>query len=121
VLAVFNWPKNTDRYRKVQRFVESFFTKFEQFQMPPRHPKWRDVNLAATVPGWTRWSVAEEMLQRLRQANGVSAQPAAAAEFATFLKEKGVAGVQPSSDQRDALFREFLQWQQARQGGTRAR
>jgi TRAP-type uncharacterized transport system substrate-binding protein len=121
VLAVFNWPKNTDRYRKVQRFVEAFFTKFEQFQTPPRHPKWRDVNLAATVPGWTRWSVAEEMLQRLRQAAGVSTQPVAAAEFSTFLKEKGVSGVQPSSDQRDALFREFLQWQQVRQGGARAR
>jgi TRAP-type uncharacterized transport system substrate-binding protein len=123
VLAVFNWPKGSDRYRKVQRFVEAFFNKFEQFQMPPRHPKWRDVNLAATVPGWSRWSVAEEMLQRLRQANGVNAQPAAAADFAAFLKERGVAGVQPSSDQRDALFREFLQWQQARQGqggGTRA-
>jgi TRAP-type uncharacterized transport system substrate-binding protein len=122
VLAVFNWPKNTDRFRKVQRFVEAFFTKFEQFQMPPRHPKWRDVNLAATVPGWTRWGVAEEMLRRLRQANGVTAQtPTAAADFAAFLKEKGVSGVQPSSDQRDALFREFLQWQQARQGGARAR
>src|SRR5262249_33997164 len=94
VLAVFNWQKNTDRYRKVQRFVEAFFTKFDQFQQPPRHPKWRDVNLAATVPGWTRWSVAEEMLQRLRQANGVNSQPAAAADFAVFLKEKGVAGVQ---------------------------
>jgi TRAP-type uncharacterized transport system substrate-binding protein len=113
VLAVFNWPKGTDRYRKVQRFVQAFFNKFEQFQMPPRHPKWRDVNLAATVPGWTRWSVAEEMLQQLRQASG--SQPAAAADFAVFLKEKGVAGVQTSPDQRDALFREFLQWQQGRQ------
>src|SRR5215467_8785551 len=120
VLAVFNWQKNSDRYRKVQRFVESFFTKFEQFQMPPRHPKWRVVNLAATVPGWTRWSVAEEMLQRIRQANGVSAQQAgAAAEFATFLQEKGVANVQPSADQREALFREFLQWQQQRQRVSR--
>lgn len=112
VLAVFNWQKGTDRYRKVERFVEAFFTKFEQFQMPPRHPKWRDVNLAATVPGWTRWSVAEEMLQKLRQASGVS-QPAAA-EFAAFLKEKGVNAVQSSPDARDALFKEFLQWQQAR-------
>jgi TRAP-type uncharacterized transport system substrate-binding protein len=117
VLAVFNWQKGTDRYRKVQRFVESFFTKFEQFQMPPRHPKWRDVNLAATVPGWTRGSVADDMLQKLRQASGVS-QPAAA-EFATFLKEKGVNGVQSSPDARDALFKEFLEWQQARQAGTR--
>ena len=122
VLAVFNWQKNTDRYRKVQRFVESFFTKFEQFQQPPRHPKWRDVNLAATVPGWTRWSVAEEMLQRIRQANGVNTQQGgAAAEFAAFLQEKGVANVQPSADQREALFREFLQWQQQRQRVSRQR
>jgi TRAP-type uncharacterized transport system substrate-binding protein len=123
VLAVFNWQKNTDRYRRVQRFVEAFFTKFEQFQQPPRHPKWRDVNLAATVPGWARWSVADEMLQRLRQANGVTAQSAAgaAAEFAAFLKERGVTGVQPSPDQRDALFREFLQWQQTRQRVSRQR
>jgi TRAP-type uncharacterized transport system substrate-binding protein len=122
VLAVFNWQKNTDRYRKVQRFVESFFTKFEQFQQPPRHPKWRDVNLAATVPGWTRWSVAEEMLQRIRQANGVNTQQAgAAAEFAAFLQEKGVANVQPSADQREALFREFVQWQQQRQRVSRQR
>jgi TRAP-type uncharacterized transport system substrate-binding protein len=122
VLAVFNWQKNTDRYRRVQRFVESFFTKFEQFQQPPRHPKWRDVNLAATVPGWTRWAPAEEMLQRLRQANGVGAQQAtAAADFAAFLKEKGVGNVQPSADQREALFREFLQWQQQRQRVSRQR
>jgi TRAP-type uncharacterized transport system substrate-binding protein len=116
VLAVFNWKKDTDRFRKVQRFVEAFFNKFEQFQQPPRHPKWRDVNLAATVPGWTRWPVAEEMLNKLRQANGASPPPtaAAAAEFQAFLKEKGVSGVQQTSDQRDALFREFLQWQQGR-------
>jgi uncharacterized protein len=123
VLAVFNWKKDTDRFRKVQRFVQAFFSKFEQFQQPPRHPKWRDVNLAATVPGWTRWPVAEEMLTQLRQASGVNPQPtaAAAAEFQAFLKEKGVAGVQASADQRDALFREFLQWQQGRQGGGTAR
>jgi TRAP-type uncharacterized transport system substrate-binding protein len=122
VLAVFNWQKNTDRYRRVQRFVESFFSKFEQFQQPPRHPKWRDVNLAATVPGWTRWPPADEMLQRLRQANGVGAQQAtAAADFAAFLQEKGVGNVQPSADQREALFREFLQWQQQRQRVSRQR
>jgi TRAP-type uncharacterized transport system substrate-binding protein len=122
VLAVFNWQKNTDRYRRVQRFVESFFTKFEQFQQPPRHPKWRDVNLAATVPGWTRWPPAEEMLQRLRQANGVGAQQAtAAADFAAFLQEKGIGNVQPSADQRETLFREFLQWQQQRQRVSRQR
>jgi TRAP-type uncharacterized transport system substrate-binding protein len=119
VLAVFNWPKNTDRYRRVQRFVEALFTKFDKFQQPPRHPKWRDVNLAATVPGWTRWSAAEEMLQRIRQVNSqANAQPAgdgrttATPEFAAFIKSKGVAGVELTAEQRDALFREFLAWEQ---------
>jgi TRAP-type uncharacterized transport system substrate-binding protein len=121
VLAVSTGPKNTDHYRKVQRFVQAFFSKFEQFQMPPRHPKWRDVNLTATVPGWTRWPVAEEMLQQLRQTNGVNSQPAAAANFAAFLREKGVSTVAPSPDEREALFREFQQWQQARQGAAAVR
>jgi hypothetical protein len=62
------------------------------------------------------------MLQRLRQANGVSAQQAtAAADFAAFLQEKGVGNVQPSADQRETLFREFLQWQQQRQRVSRQR
>ena len=66
VLAVFNWAKGSDRYRRVERFVDALFTKWDKFREPPRHPKWRDVNLAATVPGWTRWGVAEEMLKRVR-------------------------------------------------------
>jgi TRAP-type uncharacterized transport system substrate-binding protein len=120
VLAVFNWPKNTDRYRRVQRFVEALFTKFDKFQQPPRHPKWRDVNLAATVPGWTRWSVAEDMLQQVRMAGGADAQQATP-EFTAFLKAKEAAGVDPTQQQRDVLFREFLQWEQRHQRAARHR
>src|SRR5712675_1809620 len=40
VLAVFNWPKGNDRYRRVQRFAESLFIKWDKFREPPRHPKW---------------------------------------------------------------------------------
>src|SRR5438132_6309581 len=43
VLAAFNWAKNTERYRRVQRFTEALFTKWDKFRQPPRHPKWRDV------------------------------------------------------------------------------
>src|ERR1700746_2926618 len=66
VLGVFNWPKGSVRYRRVERFVERLFAKWDSFQTAPRHPKWRDVNLAATVPGWTRWSVAEQIFERMR-------------------------------------------------------
>jgi TRAP-type uncharacterized transport system substrate-binding protein len=117
VLAVFNWPKGSDRYRRVERFAEGFFTKWEKFLEPARHPKWRDVNLAATVPGWTRWSFAEEMLKRIR-AKGVGDAQVANAEFATFLKGKGGATASLTQDQREALFREFLQWRDKQRGAT---
>jgi TRAP-type uncharacterized transport system substrate-binding protein len=109
VLAVYNWPKNTDRYRRVARFVEALYTKWDKFQEPPRHPKWRDVNLAATVPGWTRASVADDMLRKLRQ-DAVAEAPSTSGEFSAFLRTKTAAADTP--EQRDALFREFLQWQQ---------
>jgi TRAP-type uncharacterized transport system substrate-binding protein len=111
VLAVFNWAKGTDRYRRVEKFVEALFTKWDKFREPSRHPKWRDVNLAATVPGWNRWSVAEEMLKRIRPKEVADTQ-AASGEFASFLKHKGPATAGVTDEQRDALFREFLQWRE---------
>src|SRR5579883_539260 len=112
VLAVFNWPKGTDRYERVRRFTEALFTKWEKFREPPRHPKWRDVNLAATVPGWQRFGVATEMLEKLKQQAPapVATTAAAPADFAAFLSANGGANLSPQ--QRDALFRQFVQWQQ---------
>jgi hypothetical protein len=50
VLAVYNWPKGSDRYRRVERFTERLFANWSKFQNPPFHPKWRDINLAARPP-----------------------------------------------------------------------
>lgn len=55
VMAVYAWAPGTERHRKVSRFVVALNEKFDQFLRPPRHPKWREVNLAAQVPGWTRF------------------------------------------------------------------
>ncbi len=113
VLAVYNWPKHTDRYQRVAKFVEALFTKWDKFQHPPRHPKWRDVNLAATVSGWTRWSVAEDMLKRLNaQAPAQSAGQPTNAEFEAFLKTTGSGAANLSQQQREALFRQFIEWRQ---------
>ena len=110
VLAVFNWPKNSDRYARVQRFIEYLFNRWDTLQHPPYHPKWRDVNLAATVPGWTRFSVAEEMLQTMQSQQQQQQQQRAA--FETFLSNQPTA---PNTDaDREALFRKFLQWQAQR-------
>jgi len=48
--------------------VEAFFPKIAFFQQPPRHPKWHDVNLAATLPGWPRFEAAQEWLDSHLQA-----------------------------------------------------
>jgi len=58
VMATYAWGPGTERHRKVARFVEAFTAKFPAFLQPPRHPKWREVNLAAQVPGWVRFNPA---------------------------------------------------------------
>jgi TRAP transporter TAXI family solute receptor len=56
VMAVYAWQPGSERHRKVARFVEAFQSRFATFLRPPRHPKWKDVNLSAQVPGWVRFS-----------------------------------------------------------------
>jgi TRAP-type uncharacterized transport system substrate-binding protein len=111
VLAVVNWARGTDRYRRVERFVRSLFIKWDKFREPPRHPKWRDVNLAATVPGWTRWGVADEMLKRIRPMDVAEAQPTSG-EFVAFLNNRASVPASLTAEQRESLFREFLQWRE---------
>jgi uncharacterized protein len=66
LLIAYNWPKDSDRYRRIEKFVNAFFGKFDQFLKPPRNPKWRDANVFANVPGWKRFDGAEAALADLR-------------------------------------------------------
>jgi len=104
VLIAFNWPKGTDRYRRIQRFVDNFFPKLAEFQKAPRHPKWREANLAAVLPGWKRFEGAEEWLRR-------NASPQAERDqFEQFLVGRREKAAALPSEERDRLFQEFLQW-----------
>jgi TRAP-type uncharacterized transport system substrate-binding protein len=115
VLAVFNWPKNTDRYAKVDRFIQYLFSRWDALQHPPYHPKWRDVNLAATVPGWTRFSVADDQLQQIQAQQQQKQQQRA--DFDTFLSHQPRM---PANDaDREELFRKFIQWQAQAQARER--
>jgi TRAP transporter TAXI family solute receptor len=68
VLVSYNWPKDSMRYKRTEKFVNAFFSKFDEFHKPPRHPLWKVVNLGATIPGWTRFPAAEEWLRSRRRA-----------------------------------------------------
>ncbi len=112
VLAVFNWSRDSERYRKVSRFIEAFFGKFDQLQNPPYQPKWKEINLAGKVPGWTRYKVAEEVLAKLNSADDQKGKDQLRARFETFLTADPARRDRAlTSQDREALFNEFIQWQ----------
>jgi TRAP-type uncharacterized transport system substrate-binding protein len=112
LLAVFNWQKGSERYRKVARFIEAYFAKFEQLQQPPHQPKWKEINVAGKVPGWTRYHVAEEALANMAPAGERQANSQLRGQFETFLNaQAGSRSGSLSQQEREALFGEFLKWQ----------
>lgn len=119
VMAVYNWEPESERYRRVSAFTDAFFGNFDKFLQAPRHPKWKEVNLAASVPGWTRFAPAEEWLAR----NTPGAQPTATVDpalrqqFEAFLKFMEQHGGRPSGrmseKEREAMLSQFMQWKAA--------
>ena len=108
VLAVYNWPADTDRYRRVARFVEYFFKRFDQFKQPPFHPKWNEINLASALPGWTRFRAAEELLAEGRPPEADSATKQ---QFDQWVKSRAeTSGRQISDDEARDLFVQFRSW-----------
>jgi TRAP transporter TAXI family solute receptor len=112
VLAVFNWPEGSERYRRVERFVDAFFSRFDEFSLAGRHPKWREVNLGATVPGWERFKAAQDWLDRKERV--AQASPEQKAAFQQFLDGRGDLARTVSAGEREALFQDFMTWQQTR-------
>lgn len=65
VLVAFNWPVKSNRFQRVARFVDRLFSRIEMLQEPGFDPKWKSINLAATVPGLARFPAAQSWLDRL--------------------------------------------------------
>jgi uncharacterized protein len=117
LLAVYNLQPQNERYQRVTRFVDAFFSKFPDLQKPPRHPKWKDVNLAATVPGWTRFQPAQDWLDK--HAAAAVAQPPQATErsaeeiekFRRFVEQRRGKGPKKKGDEDPVrLYREYQEW-----------
>jgi TRAP transporter TAXI family solute receptor len=107
VLVAFNWSKDNVRYRKVAKFIDAFFDKFDEFQKPPRHPKWREVNFAATLEGWHRSPASQAWIDRAKQGPVTASR----SNFDTFLAQNAPSNGTPVSDeQRAELFKAFLEW-----------
>jgi TRAP-type uncharacterized transport system substrate-binding protein len=72
VLVAFNWPAQSNRYQRVARFVDYLFSRIDRLQAPGFDPKWKSINLAATVPGLARFSSAQAWLDREARAKQAS-------------------------------------------------
>jgi len=100
VLITNNWQPTSERYRRVAKFVEALFTHFAELQKPPRHPKWKEVDLSKELPGWQRFPAAQDWLQQ--------------AKFDEFAAAHQAAGAPPASPaEKQRLFRDFLEWSQS--------
>jgi TRAP-type uncharacterized transport system substrate-binding protein len=101
LLAVYNWRPDTDRYRRCVRFVEYLFERFDKLRVAPYQPGWKEMNLAGTIPGWTRFPPAQEMLNR------VAARP----KIDPALARTQAARAAPNSPaEQERLFQQFLEW-----------
>jgi TRAP-type uncharacterized transport system substrate-binding protein len=74
VLAVYNWPSTNERHKRMVRFVDYFFERLPQLQKPPFDPAWKNVNLAAPVPGWKRYGPVQQKLDSLAAAPKTAAK-----------------------------------------------
>jgi TRAP-type uncharacterized transport system substrate-binding protein len=71
-LVAYNWPTNTNRFERVARFVDHLFSRIDKLQAPGFDPKWKSINLAATVPGLVRFSAAQAWLDGRSRATQAS-------------------------------------------------
>lgn len=63
-LVSYNWPLGSNRYQRVARFTDHLFSRIDKLQVAGFDPKWKTINLGATVPGLARFQAAQEWLDR---------------------------------------------------------
>jgi TRAP-type uncharacterized transport system substrate-binding protein len=114
LLAVYDWPRDTDRYQRVSRLVDYIYDRFPRLQSEPGyHPKWKDVNLAANVPGWKRFQPMQDKIDQIAKARPpVQARP----KIDHALARAQAARAAPDNPQeQERLFQQFIEWTKQKQ------
>jgi TRAP transporter TAXI family solute receptor len=112
ILITFNWAPGTERYRRIERFVNSFFSNADKLRQPPRHPVWKQVNIGANIRGWHRFPAAQQWL------DGHAPQAAANAPSGGIdvneARAQAARAAPHDAGERERLFKEFLEWSRQR-------
>ncbi len=107
VLLAATSKDDSDSAGRVARFVDAVFPRFAELQAQGRHPKWREVNLAATLPGFKRNSAAASWLLAQQDAAKRPLTANADASQGPALPQS----ISMSEEQKEALFERFIEWQ----------
>lgn len=118
LLVAYTWPEDSPRYKRVAKFVDAFFSKIDQFNNKSRHPKWREVNLSAEMPGWIRYKPAADWLANHRnqavstnmESAPSSSSPELRAAFERFVQSYAASTGRKtlSAQEREQLFGSFV-------------
>jgi uncharacterized protein len=102
LLVAYAWPEGNLRYKKISKFIQEFFGKIDEFHNGARHPKWKEINLAAEIPGWVRFKPAADWLaaHQNSSADQTSAVPPPAAASGSSL----------TLSQQEQLYSNFLKY-----------
>jgi TRAP-type uncharacterized transport system substrate-binding protein len=108
ILAAYNWPKSSDRYKRVARMTNYLFDRIDTLKGPGFQPKWKDIDLSAKVPGLTLFPAAQDWLDHASAGKA----PAANSTVVGSIGAPGAAADPPNSAQERQLYQEFLKWRQ---------
>ena len=115
VLVALHDTENAERQAKLDRFIGRFFSTFDALQQAPNHPKWREVNFAATLEDWRRAPQAQAWIETAK--SKAFAEARERKSFKAFLTQAGdvVSPDQVSEANQEKLFRAFKAWSEAQQ------
>ena len=102
VLVAYNWPPNSERYQRVNYFVQTFFAHIKDIQAS--RPKWRPFDITSSVSGWTRFSPAAQWLKN------AGLTPEEAKTTVARLDARQRDALFKAFAQREALFSEFANY-----------
>jgi TRAP transporter TAXI family solute receptor len=112
VLVTLATSSDSARAKRVNRFVDTLFERFDRFYQPGFHPKWQEVTLAAQVPGLTRYPEAAAQLRKPEPVTKGDRR----GSFNDYVSQSGQTANGIDSEQREALFRDFLLWRAQHNG-----
>ncbi|MGI9479398.1 MAG: TAXI family TRAP transporter solute-binding subunit, partial [Hyphomicrobiaceae bacterium] len=121
IMMVYDFPENNPRRAKITRFIDAFLGRLQDLQRPPRHPRWRDVNLGAAIAGLQRYQTVAQWLltnkppKAVAQTRPKKGRRSVQDLFKAFIASESAKGgaEQLLRLEKPELFARFKAWQKA--------